>query len=1407
MSEPTSFQVTEGGAAVTHPILPGDDALVAPQYNNDHNTVRAALIPLACWRVEDIRFDFDSSFLLPEVREEIPTLRDLREQHKLGDFYPPLAMFGHADPIGDDTYNKQLSGRRAVSVYGLMTRRADLWEDLFSQTGRVACACSGDRWGVRAIQKMLEALNYAPGNTEGAMDQATRDAIRRFQTDQNLSPATGYAERQNASDRATREKLFLAYMDFLCTPEFRLERTHFLAQGADPNGKGDFQGCGEFNPLLLFSQQEEQELSQPANRERRNRENAPNRRVMVFLFRPGTRVDPGVWPCPLAKEGIANCRKRFWSDGEQRRSRREATARRRFEDTQDTFACRFYHRIATGSPCEDVGWLGLHRPLRVYLKLVWKDPMDQEHPFPANFPVTVRYITGETEQVTVGENGLLAFNAVKTRRAFTLDFSSSSEIFLATPPASSSSSSGSGGFGSGSGSGGGSSGSGSGSGGGSSGSGGGSGGGSSGSGGGSGGGSSGSGGSGSGSGGGGGGAAAELFLYAPEVKRRIDEGYRVWSLPRQWSLAVSDWAVSGASNFQNSYFVNLDQPGTSIGTPAAPAQLTLNPHWHYMKFLYFDRKLKQKLSVPPVMVEGFRSLAASGGAPDTRSNWTTDPEACQCLPWVIQWRAPAASGSGSPSGAGGSSGGGGSSGSGGAAPPARPATPDDPRPNNQVLIRLRCVSQTFIEAQRDNSRRLVTVVQAPSGGGTAPDPRVRSVEDPGLNSGEGVTVDMSVPSADRLRYYDLPDIWKSRGYFVRMSNGSGGFTENVFADVAATPTSNSQPHLFSLDDMVLVHPNMDLFTWMPNTDRPAIFSHTFLNGPNPGNIGPYKPDDQGGRHFSYFSQLVKRLDANVNYIADYPDWTRLVIVRGNLFDVFDKRTPDRGDTVCGARAAVCWVDSAGISAPGSNPTRPAVSRPSPFFNIQPFYEQQHDKWWSSSETDTRGTGRFDLIWLRCCDIDSDGQTEIGVGLCYFRFFFNFDPTFKASFNETAVPHHPPDRDQWVNEALKKIPGRWTGPDGAFNPGPAFVVAQDTAAHKLKSRVVWFAQNLPRNISHYEIGVFEATPPETWVRGYMGSDRGIGALDKTDNGPNASGWFVSAHETGHGGSLGDEYVEKTASTDGAGGSLPAPRMPGFDSFSPGSPYMFDDRAMMNGNLDQRARNFWHVAEWMRSIAGFPFEVEHNSRRYRIAAHPQAPAKTHVNFPLRSRRNVEIGDHGRFDLFFYPLGLEAYSASILPNRTPSGSAAPFDGLLVVVVKMKFDFHIDNATTIHTTLQRWNARIRDELNYRFCYRGTFGGVAYNRVLLLFSPRYWSNHYSNADPRDTDQHIRVSTKASGPPEWDSGLFASKFRLHFPLDQPASVFARFFRQMAGVSSATFDVNSFLPIARLIFSDGATQTL
>jgi hypothetical protein len=312
---------SEGGTAGTLPVTLPRPVLVGPSTADEHNRVSSTLIPVACWRVDDIRFEFGSSFVVPEVSNEIKHLATLREKHKLMvspqpgaepvAVYPPLSIFGHTDPVGTDDYNKLLSGRRAAAIYGLLTRDTGLWNDLCSQP------LGGDNWGSNAIKTMRAAL--------GIPDDA---------------PGPG------------RSALFLAYMDKLCSPEFRLDKKEDFLAGGEGGGKGDYQGCGEFNPLLLFSQEEERDFASTTRHASRNRENAPNRRVMVLLFRPGSRVDPGRWPCPRAQEGTAGCLKRLWSDGEKRRSTHLPGERREFKKTKDTFACRFYDRLAGSSPCE-----------------------------------------------------------------------------------------------------------------------------------------------------------------------------------------------------------------------------------------------------------------------------------------------------------------------------------------------------------------------------------------------------------------------------------------------------------------------------------------------------------------------------------------------------------------------------------------------------------------------------------------------------------------------------------------------------------------------------------------------------------------------------------------------------------------------------------------------------------------------------------------------------------------------------------------------------------------------------------------------------------------------------------------------------------------------------------------------
>ncbi len=392
MSQTPTGQVlgaSGGGVAADHPPLPTHEVLVGPTTADKHNTLRASILPLACWRCDDIRFDFDSSFVRPEIAQEMRTLADLREKHPGA----TLSIFGHADPVGDDMYNKQLSGRRATVIYGLLTRDADLWERLYQQ----------EQWDPRTLQTMLATVqrpseasnqdgssgvpqNPSPGSPlsepgagvedttgqpdhptptqpppnpttpyytdkiDGQVGSQTTTAVKDFQSDRGL-PSHGTV------GPSTRRELFLAYMDAICRDRknqpYTLDKhDDFLARGQDPGGKGDYQGCSEFNPKLIFSQEEERRFRQYGHRDERNAENAPNRRVIALMFRPGAKVSPDYWPCPRVQEGVAACKKRFWSNGQHRRSHRLPNERREFENTQDTFACRFYHRLTVKSPCE-----------------------------------------------------------------------------------------------------------------------------------------------------------------------------------------------------------------------------------------------------------------------------------------------------------------------------------------------------------------------------------------------------------------------------------------------------------------------------------------------------------------------------------------------------------------------------------------------------------------------------------------------------------------------------------------------------------------------------------------------------------------------------------------------------------------------------------------------------------------------------------------------------------------------------------------------------------------------------------------------------------------------------------------------------------------------------------------------
>jgi hypothetical protein len=331
----------DAGRAASHPKPPPIRVFAAPSSPGSpvrFNTIEPGLFSIACWRMDDARFDFDSSFIRPEAKKEFGLLAAIAKNQPGS----PLSVFGHADPSGNDDYNKVLSGRRAIAVHSMLIRDPDRWEELFTQPFK------GDQWTSQQLRLILETLPSAAGapfaDPDASPPISTAAAVTQFQRENGLA-----VDGKAGPD--TRRKMFLAYMDFLCDGNaLRLKPSDFLGGGADPGGKGDLQGCSEFNPILVFSRAEAKRFEAPALKSERDADNQVNRRVVIFFFDKGVRVDESSWPCPRVKEGVAGCKARFWSDGEKRRNPQDV--RRQYQNSADTFACRFYDRLAMKSPCE-----------------------------------------------------------------------------------------------------------------------------------------------------------------------------------------------------------------------------------------------------------------------------------------------------------------------------------------------------------------------------------------------------------------------------------------------------------------------------------------------------------------------------------------------------------------------------------------------------------------------------------------------------------------------------------------------------------------------------------------------------------------------------------------------------------------------------------------------------------------------------------------------------------------------------------------------------------------------------------------------------------------------------------------------------------------------------------------------
>lgn len=1233
-----------GGDAAPHPVFTFPRILVGPATDGQANTIEEWIRPIACWRLDDTRFEFDSSFVKPGSAREFKLLEETRDENPGA----TLSIFGHADPTGDDDYNKTLSGRRARAIYGMLTRNAEMWEELFSKR----TPGGGDPWGNPALETMLVTTGRDPAGAA------------------NLS-------------KDQRAELYRAYMERLCGPRLSLDPTKdFLARGTGDQLRGDIEGCSEFNAVLRFSKKEDAEFSQFKNKTRRDSENVPNRRVVAYLFRKELEIDPNQWPCPSSSAGPGQCRNRFWVDHQKRKAPDEE--RREFAKDKDTFQCRFYHRLAIQSPCEESVVTSLQK-IRVRLRLVYRDPVDPsiERPFPKGFEVEAVCEDGTSRKTRVRDDGLVRFVLERSKLSFILDFNSTDQPYFANARPNSK-------------------------------------------------------------------ATPENKLVSEEQHEASAlEGFRMFKVPAVWSTTDTDWPVVESPLFKEGRFSGIDNPAATIGTPSSPVKMVLDPHWQILRYEYFDRFLSKTFPVPPMFVQGFQLSELAFGSPDTRSNWTSD-EGNQCLPWILR---------------------------------------DLKTPNKDCLVEVELVGQRFIEAKQDGSRRIVALSS------TIGEPTVQ----PDL---------VDKPSAERLRFYDLPERWRSKGYFARL-----GGSKDFFEKLADQATSNGKPLTFSLDDIVFANQTGLIVTpiaWDPKTDRIATFSHKVHEGIDKGLFQPESNDP-------WLSQKPTTI-TDRNYLVDHPDWTRFIIMRGRIFDTFNARINDPQASALGARAASLTLDSTQGTGPPS--AAPSSTFDAPFTSVEIGFDQNHPN---------RGSiGRGDFAIFRCCD--RQGDDEMAVQIHYYRLHFNFGSSPIRTTIEGERTTKPPtlsagQQDGFVRTGIENVHKRWNGPKGDFDRKNA-ELQPASGGPKLKTPVLWFAQAFPQPLSagtaalknnelQYFICIFEE------VRGFMSSRRGLGAIDQTENKPTSSGSnkgrFTFAHELGHGDSLEDEYIESANNCSYF--------QPGYEDFIPGSPYSDDSNGMMEGNRIPRPRHYWHAAEWMRKRFTNEFLVRHDEFLFRVPPHAGGPQKTHVTDPWSEARNTGANS-GFCDLYLFRLGIEDFSFRVL-NEGQGETAGPFDGLISVEVRMRLTFPHTNHNKLVSQTGKILRGIRKRLNGKFVVTGTEKGEKFDRCALWFSPRFLVDSDSGDDDyhksckvtatknygqrvndveAEFGTHYTVRLTESGPSTIVRGA-GSKGSATFNMDDTDDLedkFPVFFAQMLGVPAAGIDTaSSYDPLVAAVITTNA----
>jgi hypothetical protein len=372
-----------------------------------------------------------------------------------------------------------------------------------------------------------------------------------------------------------------------------------------------------------------------------------------------------------------------------------------------------------------------------------------------------------------------------------------------------------------------------------------------------------------------------------------------------------------------------------------------------------------------------------------------------------------------------------------------------------------------------------------------------------------------------------------------------------------------------------------------------------------------------------------------------------------------------------------------------------------------------------------------MAHLRCTDWN--GANEVTTLLRYIR--YAFDLSMVNVCPPVAGPFARP--ELWAGEAIDNMMKRWNGPDGAFNPGRPWIVPNPgpgQVAPPLKSQVLTLLQYVSPPVCHFRIRTV-APSIGSYVNALGDGQFRVNSI-RHDPGPLLGGptddWgrnrtpapgrgLAAAHETGHAGSMPDEYDY----------ARPEECL-GYNWLHiAANPFQRDDSAvhaaLMKQNGVIRPRYYWHAAEFLHSLHGMNltnWRVDHEpGLHYSLPHYPHKaahPDRDFYTWPVRlSIRQPPAGQNYLFDSFLYFMGEESYTTTVLP--------APLDGILVVMIRAFLNLDIiPNEALRNAISRRIYVRVQDgfdTLNGRFrADFQTYGGARrqpdFNNCMIHFVP-----------------------------------------------------------------------------------------